>query len=257
MDLWELPKLIYSINPSYRFFLRSHGEDGADFNSLCLSRGPGWIFAGWPWCRIMDHIGLTSGFIHILDRHKWSRGLTLAIIAAFYSIGHLPARRTFSIINRYFLGVGKNVRICIRSYDNFINRDPRKAYPSSVDTFKSFKLTFLIFLADVAKAQGLFQEAEAIYRQLSANHASAYEALCSLGDLMLTQAQWADEFRAHASDGRVIDPQGMLAPDRWTWHRRTYQEAIDILQCAIEVNPNDERASLHYAAQVGGCSTSH
>jgi FkbM family methyltransferase len=30
MDLWELPKLIYSLNSSYRFFLRSHGEDGAD-----------------------------------------------------------------------------------------------------------------------------------------------------------------------------------------------------------------------------------
>jgi len=29
-DLWELPRLVHSINPGYRFLLRSHGQDGAD-----------------------------------------------------------------------------------------------------------------------------------------------------------------------------------------------------------------------------------
>jgi FkbM family methyltransferase len=32
-DLWELPRLVHSFNPGYRFCLRSHGEDGADLTA--------------------------------------------------------------------------------------------------------------------------------------------------------------------------------------------------------------------------------
>lgn len=37
-DLWELPILVHSINPDYRFILRSHGCDGADLTMYAFHK---------------------------------------------------------------------------------------------------------------------------------------------------------------------------------------------------------------------------
>ncbi len=40
-DLWELPKLVHGFAPEYRFFLRSHGEDGADLTAYACHKSLG------------------------------------------------------------------------------------------------------------------------------------------------------------------------------------------------------------------------
>jgi FkbM family methyltransferase len=43
-DLWELPELVHRFNPHYQFFLRSHGEDGADLTAYACHRSLGGDF---------------------------------------------------------------------------------------------------------------------------------------------------------------------------------------------------------------------
>lgn len=184
----------------------------------------------------------TSATLRLLDTNDVLRGVGLAFAIAIHSGQKRSFRNFFADIKRYIDGVGRQVRICSRTYDNFINRHPIRSYPTSEGTLRSFKKALLLYLSDVKKAQGRFLDAEEILLKLSSNHDTAYEALCALGDLMLTQAYWAYEFRVFLSDGLIIDPRDLLERDTWTWHSRTYEEVINVLRSAISANPNDERA---------------
>lgn len=186
-------------------------------------------------------MSFTSEVISFLDKNRVFRVIALALAISINSNrNHFRNLRVG--VGRYFNGVGGRVRIRLRAYDNFDNCHPGRGYFTSRQTMRSLKSALLLYLADVKKAQGEFSEAEEIFLKLSFNDVAAYEALCSLGDLMLTQAQWADEFRTFLSEGLIIDPRDQIDHGTCIWHNRTYEEAIKVLQSAVSINKNDERA---------------
>ena len=88
-----------------------------------------------------------------------------------------------------------------------------------------------LYLANVLKIQGFFDDAEFLYRSLAVDPAVQAVALAGLGDLLSLQATWAHEFAAYKAEGVVVNPFSKL--NRYTgthtWHQRSFAEAIDVL----------------------------
>jgi tetratricopeptide (TPR) repeat protein len=140
-------------------------------------------------------------------------------------------------MSRFWHGCGSQVQFTSPLY---LMQPQRmiEAEPFSPIWYKS-PLTFAyLYLANVFKIQGFFGDAEIILRNLSQSTAT-YLALCSLGDLLLTQAIWADEFRQYEQAGIALN-HSVISPDNdsFTWHKRTFSEALDILEQAIKLDDN-------------------
>lgn len=95
----------------------------------------------------------------------------------------------------------------------------------------------MLFTANGLKAEGFFADAEAICRDIIRSGRLRDLALVLLGDLYLIQAVWASEYQAYASHFTAINPGEILNLQRGrTWHDRTFDEAIDLLEQATAVN---------------------
>ncbi len=163
-------------------------------------------------------------------------GVLVAYSAAHIGAGRTDAARALASDKR-FAGLlwrhsnyrtGTKIKLARRHYVNFRERSAQKYL---------CRRSGWLFLADMLKAQGLLEDAEAVYRRAARRRHLTYLALCGLGDLLLMKARWAQEFAAYADQHQAIDPG---VPD---WRRATFNEAIKVLNQAQELRPRDERAA--------------
>lgn len=160
----------------------------------------------------------------------------IAYSVAYIGAGRTCAARALASDSRFISllwrrcadGFGKDIRLARRFYVNFRERAAPK--------FRSRRSGWL-FLADMLKAQGFFDDAEIVYRRAARRRRLAYPALCGLGDLLLLKARWAQEFSAYADQGQAI------APGVRDWRSATFDEAIAVLSKARELRPHDKCAA--------------
>jgi Glycosyltransferase 61 len=101
-----------------------------------------------------------------------------------------------------------------------------------------------LYLANVLKHEGFFQDAEFLYRSLGDDPAVCTLALAALGDLLLLQAGWAREVAEHEFDGTVVNILRVSAREGGarTWRKRQFSEAIDTLSEAVTAEPGNRDA---------------
>lgn len=113
----------------------------------------------------------------------------------------------------------------------------------------------MLFTANGLKAEGFLADAEVICRDLARSGPLRDLALVALGDIYLTQAIWASEYQTYAAHGTAIDPDTILGLRHGpTWHDRTFEEAIGIIEQATIANPGNSDAwgLLAFAHRMGG-----
>ena len=155
--------------------------------------------------------------------------LPLVIWYIFFQSSIGPRRRwrfiAFSV-RRFVNGTGSNVSLRRAYYVSQLYQPGLRIRTCDL------RVRAYLYLGDVLKAQGLFADAERLYRKIIAQNDGL--GLLALGDLVLLQATWAEEFVEYAKDGIALQ----LELDGW--RRRTFSEAIGLL----------EEAANHYPTNV-------
>lgn len=172
------------------------------------------------------------------------RFVLLGALSSAFGVGHRRAiakqtgltvtQFVTVILTRFATGLGQNVRFSSREYLNFNERVPPPHYQSPWSP--------ALYLADVFRAQGFFECAEAKYRSAARWSRTAYDARCGLGDLLLAKGQWAQEFRPYGESGESLDPWRILQSNKREWRQAGFDEAITVLSRAHRLRPSDERA---------------
>lgn len=182
-----------------------------------------------------------ASMLHFVFRSRLRRGISRLVrqllflpLIAWYTCFRPeadPSRRwRFFVLSvgRFATGVGSNVSLRRVHYVSQLCQPDTK-----IRTF-NLRVRIHLYLGDVLKTQGFFADAERLYRRIIAQCDSL--VLLALGDLVLLQAVWADEFSEYAKDGIAI----RVGLDGW--HQRTFSEAIGLLEKAAERDPTNPNA---------------
>jgi hypothetical protein len=177
---------------------------------------------------IRSFIFILSCLIYCLKRNS---------IKTLANSGHDFSNHKFFIlaIQRFWQGCGANVKYTIPSY---LSQPIRLEQPGSYkwQILKYPAAYAYLYLANVFKTQGLFADSQHILEEL-ANHTKIPDlALCSLGDLYLIQAIWADEFRSYESEGIVQNIFPQSKDKIRTWHTRSFEEALNVIEKSLDIN---------------------
>jgi len=203
------------------------------------------------------NIGKSQGIATKSNQHNWHVPELLALFFRFsvffldcliYSIRRntikalgsseqpLPNYKFFSqAVSRFWQGCGSSLAYTAPSY---LSQPKRLEQPNSYSwqIIKYPAAYARLYLSDVFKTQGLFADAQHMLEQL-ANHKNIRDlALSSLGDLYLVQAIWADEFSSYESEGIVQNIFPQCKEEIYGWHSRTFDQALCIIEKALEVN---------------------
>ncbi len=148
-----------------------------------------------------------------------------------------------SALERVHYGRPSEVRFTVPSY----LMQPQRWEPSESHVHRVLNAPLQcahLYLANVFKTQGYFADAEYILQRLSKQPAVRDLALCSLGDLLLVQARWAHEFEMYSVDGIALNPfsQSKQFAESLTWHRRTFKEALTVIEQAVIANEQNTDA---------------
>ncbi len=102
----------------------------------------------------------------------------------------------------------------------------------------------LLFLANTFKLTGMFDAASVAYQLALKEDYKIDTVLSGLGDLFLVEACWTEEAQAHLVAGILLDEE--LAPSlrfrTRAWEARSFSDAVEELQKAIEINPENKSA---------------
>ncbi|MDR6383861.1 glycosyltransferase family 61 protein [Paraburkholderia caribensis] len=153
----------------------------------------------------------------------------------------LNAYKFFSMsMGRFRRGLGVKVEIERQIY---LCQHTRllKAVPHGASVTEHPWLSIWLYLANVLKLQGFFDDSEALYRWLSTKAAVRSIALRGLGDLLALQSTWAHEFRSYQADGIAINALAYLPQFAHvkTWHSRSFSEANAVLMDAVQAEPDN------------------
>ena len=158
-------------------------------------------------------------------------------------------------VMRFWQGHGRSIKLTTPAY---LTQPKRLESPESHMSrlSKSPKLFCYLYLANIFKVQGFFADAENILSELNKHIEIRDLSLSSLGDLLLVQAIWANEFKSYEIGGIALNPfaASKIFADSYTWHKRTFTQAIDILKEALLRNEQniDAQWLLCYAYLAAG-----
>lgn len=177
-------------------------------------------------------------FILLLSIHALRRASFPAIERSDH---RLNTYKFFSIsLTRFLHGLGSDAEIQCQVYV-CQHRRLAKSTPHGARVAKSPWLCAWLYLANVLKIQGFFDDSEALYRWLTDKSAVRSIALRGLGDLLALQAVWAHEFHSYDADGITINAFKYLPrfSQTKTWHDRSFSEAIAVLTDAVQADQNN------------------
>jgi hypothetical protein len=103
---------------------------------------------------------------------------------------------------------------------------------------------FLLFMANTLKIAGMFDLASVAYGLTEAAGLEPDIALVGLGDLLLVEAGWTEEARAHLELGIWVDPNiaPCLEARTAAWTMRSFSDAVAVLKKATNINPSNKLA---------------
>ncbi|MBV9860263.1 MAG: DUF563 domain-containing protein [Alphaproteobacteria bacterium] len=141
-------------------------------------------------------------------------------------------------------GAGADLRPGFPSYLVMVVMDAFRSTSYSERFVTSPVLFAWLYYAEMMKFQGLFEDAEYLYRELSKHDAVRDLALLGMSDLLLIQALWADEFGSYEQDGIVVNTFKHLPRMKKvaTWHQMRFEAALTLLESATREGPTNPDA---------------